>query len=62
MKTIKATANHSNRTFTIRMYHDGKLTSKYRTLRMNKGDFNSCLYNTENDWKQFLKSGEYYNV
>lgn len=56
---ITATPNFKNRTFTIRKYKDGKIFSKYRTFRMDKDEFNSCLYNTENDWKQHLKSDEY---
>lgn len=57
-----ATPNHSARTFTIRVYHDSILTAKYRTLKMDKYEFHTCLYNTESDWKQFLKSDEYYKV
>lgn len=57
-RTIKATPNHSKRTFTIRT----STGFKYRTLQMSKEDFNSCLHNTQNDWEQFLKSDEYYSV
>jgi len=60
MKTkrqITATPNHSARTFTIRTG-----TAKYRTFKLDKAEFNSCLYNTSNDWEQFLKSDEYYPV
>jgi len=59
METIKATANHSKRTFTIRKYIDGKLFAKYRTIEMTPEEFDSELMNTENDWKQFLKSDDY---
>ena len=59
---VIATPNHSQRTFTLRVYHNSKLTSKYRTIRLDKNEFHSCLYNTESDWKQFLKSDEYYLV
>lgn len=62
MKTIKATANESKRTFTIRTYFDGKLSAKYRTVQLSKEEFNSESNNTENDWKQFLKSSDYYLV
>ena len=62
MKTIKATANHHAQTFTLRVYHDNKLTSKYKTFLMDKNEFDSCLHNTEKDWKQFLKSEEYYKI
>ena len=61
-ETIKATPNESKRTFTIRTYHDGKLTAKYRTVKLNKEEFNAESYNTQNDWKQFLKSNDYYLV
>ena len=61
-ETIKATANQSKRTFTIRKYIDGKLFAKYRTLQMSKDEFNSAEMNTENDWKDFLKSDDYYAV
>lgn len=60
--TIKATANESKRTFTIRTYFDGKLSAKYRTVQLSKEEFNSESNNTENDWKQFLKSSDYYLV
>jgi len=60
--TIKVSANQSNRTFTIRKYIDGKFFVKYRTLPMSKADFESNEYKTESDWKQFLKSDDYYKV
>ena len=62
MKTIKATSNHKNRTFTIRTYYNGKLANKYRTIRMDHEEFASCLYNTENDWSQFLRKSQDYSV
>lgn len=63
MKTsVEVKPNESKRTFTIRKYTDGKLTTKYRTYPMSNHDFDSNLNNTENDWKQFLKSDEYYKV
>jgi imidazoleglycerol phosphate synthase glutamine amidotransferase subunit HisH len=62
IRTIKATPNHSQRTFTLRVYHNGKLTFKYRTIKLPKDEFNSCIYNTNGDWLQFLKSDEYYLV
>jgi len=61
-ETIKVTANQSKRTFTIRKYIDGKLFTKYRTLPMNQDEFDREEMNTENDWKQFLKSDDYYIV
>ena len=61
-ETIKATPNHSEKTFTIRKtYKDGSKT-KYRTYPMSKDDFNDCLMNTANDWNHFLKSDDYYKV
>ena len=62
VQTIKATANYSKRTFTIRKYIGGKLFAKYRTTKMGKEDFDSENMNTENDWKHFLKSDEYYKA
>lgn len=61
-ETIKSTANQSQRTFTIRKYINGKLFAKYRTIQMTQEEFNSEEMNTENDWKQFLKSDDYYTV
>jgi CRISPR/Cas system CSM-associated protein Csm4 (group 5 of RAMP superfamily) len=59
---IKVTPNYSKRTFTIRKnYSDGQKV-KYRTIQFNQDEFNSELMNTENDWKQFLKSNDYYRV
>jgi hypothetical protein len=60
MITVKP--NHRVRTFTIRKYENGKCYVKYRTIPLSKEEFNSCMYNTENDWKQFLKSSDYYKV
>ena len=61
-QTIKATPNHSKNTFTIRKYNKGKLTSKYRTMPLSNEEFESCENNTETDWKQFLKTNDYYTV
>lgn len=54
---IKVAANHRSRTFTIKTE-----TAKFRTLPMSKNEFNNCLYNTGNDWQQFLKSSDDYYV
>lgn len=59
---ITATANHSQRTFTLRTYVNGKFSTKYRTVQLPKDEFESYLYATENDWRQFLKSSDYYRV
>ncbi len=62
IETIKVAANQSKRTFTIRKYINGKLFAKYRTTGMSQEEFDSEEMNTENDWKQFLKSDDYYRV
>ena len=54
MKTI---SNKSARTYTIRVNGN-----KYRTLQMSKQEFDSAYYWTDNDWKQFLKTDEYYSI
>ena len=59
---IRVTANQSKRTFTIRKYSNGKLFAKYRTCEMNVENFEVEEMNTENDWKDFLKSSDYYRV
>ena len=61
-RTIRAVPNFSKRTFTIRTYFDGKIFAKYRTLPLTPEEFESELNNTENDWRQFLKTNEYYKV
>jgi hypothetical protein len=61
--TTKAIANHSKKTFTLRTYVKGFTSSVYRTFTMSKDEFNSCLYNTERDWREFLnRSNDYYLV
>ena len=60
---IKAMPNHSAKTHTVKKYIGGKLSAVYRTTKMSKDEFKSCLYNTPNDWAQFLKySNDYYTV
>lgn len=55
---INVSVNRSNRTFTLRT--NG---SKYRTNKMSREDFNSCLNNTGNDWKAFFNySNDYFVV
>lgn len=57
-KEIKVSSNKSKRTFTI--IYNG---IKYRTCPMTKDEFNSCLYNTGNDWAQYLRgSNDYYSI
>jgi hypothetical protein len=55
---VRVTSNKSKRHFTI-YKTDG---TKYRTLPMSKPEFESNEMNTMNDWRQFLKSDEYYVV
>ena len=60
---IRVKANQTTRTFTIRAYDEvGKLSAKYRTNTMSKEEFEIEENNTENDWRQFLKSDNYYKV
>lgn len=54
----KVTSNKSKRHYTI-IKDDG---TKYRTIPMNRQEFQECENNTLNDWKQFLKTDEYYRV
>ena len=62
IETIEVTANQSAKTFTIRKtWIDGHKV-KYRTIAMSQTEFDSCKMNTDNDWKQFLKSNDYYRV
>ena len=62
MKNLITTANQAKRTFTIRQFVDGELFAKYRTITMNREEFDSNEFNTENDWSQFLKTDDYYRV
>ena len=61
-QTIEVKSNNKQRTFTIRTYVDGVLSSKYRTIKMSKEEFNSSQYYTSNDWNEFLKTNDYYLV
>ncbi len=56
-RKFRITSNKSQRTFTIRTEN-----AKYRTIKMPKEEFESCLNNTGNDWAQFLTSDDYYVV
>jgi hypothetical protein len=57
-RIISVRPNYSAKTFTIKTGEG----SKYRTTKMNKDEFESCLYNSGNDWNQFLKSNDYYRL
>lgn len=61
-ESIKVTANQNKKTFTIRKYINGEIFAKYRTITMNIEEFESNEFNTENDWKQFMKTDDYYKV
>ncbi len=62
-ETIKATANHKAQTFTIRITGERNYKVKYRTIRLPKDEFESCLYNTQSDWQSFLNSSpDYYKA
>jgi hypothetical protein len=60
--TITAKGNQRERTFTLRCYNNGKMYAKYRTTPMTQEEFDSEGMNTQNDWKQFLTTDEYYKV
>ena len=62
MKNLITTANQAKRTFTIRQFVDGELFAKYRTITMSRDEFESNQFNTEGDWKQFMKTDDYYRV
>ena len=62
IETIRVASNQRQRTFTIRKYINGKLFTKYRTIQLSQQEFDRESHNTENDWKQFLKSDDYYIV
>ena len=62
LETIKVTPNYSKKTFTIRKYIKGHPVIKYRTCVMSQEEFEAEEMNTENDWKHFLKSSDYYKI
>jgi hypothetical protein len=55
-------ANHHDRTYTIRVYENGKVIAKYRTNVQGKG----CMTDdwTEDDIRNYLNHypGDYYEV
>lgn len=57
MENFKITKNKSKRHYTI---NKGYIV--YRTFPMSKAEFDSAYYWTQGDWKNFLKSDEYYKV
>jgi hypothetical protein len=56
-QTFYVSTNYSLRTFTI--YTE---SAKYRTLKMSQDEFNDAIYNTGNDWQNFLLTSNYYKV
>lgn len=55
---FKVNSNYKKRTFTI-LIND----TKWRTNQMTKDEFQENLYNTQNDWKNYLlTSNDYYKV
>ena len=62
MKTysITAKANKKTKTFDIiKTWNDGTKTV-YRTTELTDQEFEDMEYNTENDWKNFLKTDQSY--
>ena len=51
--------NHHDKTYTIRVYENGKVIAKYRSYPQGK-EFSENW--TENDIRQFLHSNDYYEV
>lgn len=56
-RKLKVRPNHSKKHFTI-ITDSGK----WRTNTLPMQEFESCLYNTGDDWQNFLKSDDYYPV
>ena len=62
MQQIKATANYSKRTFTIRKQDNkGRTLSKYRTNQLTYDELFDFEFNTSNDWLHFLNTSLYYH-
>jgi hypothetical protein len=59
---ILAKANFKQKTFTIRKYVNDKVSTKFRTNALSPEEFQSCLHNTQNDWRHFLTTDDYYIV
>lgn len=62
MEIIKATANHSKKTFTIRKFEGKKLVSKFKTFALDSENFNAGLFMTSNDWQFFLRNNQNYKL
>lgn len=63
MEKIEVKSNQSKKTFTIiKTFEDGTKV-KYRTTPLNSHEFEEMEYNTEKDWKNFLRtSQDYFSV
>lgn len=60
---LVVTGNESDYTFTIEVIERNKPTIVYKTNPVSKIEFEELEYNTENDWKNFLRtSNDYYVV
>lgn len=55
MYKIRIKANQKAKTFTIRT-----TSGKYRTLPMNKAEFEETEHNTSKDWQNFLNTSQNY--
>lgn len=63
MRTYTAKTNKSRRTATIRVYDDGKMIAKYRTITMSSDELEQFEYMTSGDIANFLKTKDsYYEV
>lgn len=56
-RLINIKSNKNKRTYTIRT-----LSSKYRTHKMSKEEFENAYFWTANDWQQFLNATEEYYI
>lgn len=57
-KEIKAAPNYQKKTFTIVVIYEDGEKYKFRTVKQSKEDFNELLYNTPEDWINYLKRNE----
>ena len=55
---LKVKPNKFKRTFTIRKYQRGRVIAKYRTNQFTIDEFEEMEYNTENDWKDYMKNND----
>jgi len=67
MRSIKVTPNYSRRTFTIRITEPistpGEVYyAKYRTYPVTIEEFDIDLYNSNQDWVNYLKGNNYYMI